>query len=137
VTWINDSKATNAEATATALVCHQQIHWILGGRPKEGGITILPPLFPRIAHAYLIGEATEAFAQTLTAGNVPFTRCGELTVAVEMARQQARPGEVVLLSPACASWDQFRSFEHRGDVFREQVAALARAAVPSGGGTPG
>lgn len=137
VTWINDSKATNAEATATALVCHQQIHWILGGRPKEGGISILPPLFPRIAHAYLIGEATEAFAQTLSAGNVPFTRCGDLAVAVETARQQARPGEVVLLSPACASWDQFRSFEHRGDVFREQVAALARAATPSGGGTPG
>jgi len=134
VTWINDSKATNADASEKALVCHQRIHWILGGQPKEGGIVSLAPLFPRIAHAYLIGEATTAFADTLAAGRVPTTCCGELGMAVELARRQARPGEVVLLSPACASWDQFRSFEHRGDVFREMVTALARQATAGQGG---
>lgn len=123
ITWINDSKATNADATEKALVCRDDIHWIVGGRPKEGGIDALAPYFPRIAHAYLIGEATDAFARTL-AGKVPYTCCGELGVAVEMAYRQAKPGATVLLSPACASWDQFASFEHRGDVFREMVHAL-------------
>ena len=137
VTWINDSKATNADATEKALVCHERIHWILGGRPKEGGIAALAPLFPRIAHAYLIGEATEAFARLLGAAKVPTTCCGELGVAVDLARRQAHAGEVVLLSPACASWDQFRSFEHRGDVFREMVAAIERNARADGVPTSG
>ncbi|CCG39645.1 UDP-N-acetylmuramoyl-L-alanine--D-glutamate ligase [Magnetospirillum molischianum] len=123
VAWINDSKATNADATEKALVCHESIHWIVGGRPKEGGIDALAPYFPRIAHAYLIGESTEAFVRTL-AGKVPYTCCGELGAAVELAWRQAKAGSVVLLSPACASWDQFKSFEHRGDVFREMVMAL-------------
>ena len=120
VTFINDSKATNADATAKALVCYPAIHWIIGGQAKEGGIIDLEPLFSRIIHAYVIGEATEEFARTLE-GKVAYTRCGTLDKAVAAATAAARDGEVVLLSPACASWDQFKSFEHRGDVFRALV----------------
>ena len=130
VVFINDSKATNADAAEKALVCYDSIYWIAGGQPKEGGIASLAPLFPRIARAFLIGEATEAFAATLD-GQVPVERCGTLDVAVARAHAAARaeghPGAVVLLSPACASWDQFQSFEHRGDRFRELVAALVQA----------
>ena len=123
VLFINDSKATNADAVAKALACYDRIYWILGGQAKEGGITSLSEYFPRIAHAYLIGEAAEEFADTLGT-QVPFTQCGTLEKAVAEAAKAARPGSVVLLSPACASWDQFTSFEHRGDVFRSQVQAL-------------
>jgi UDP-N-acetylmuramoylalanine--D-glutamate ligase len=127
VRYVNDSKATNADATAKALVCYEPIYWILGGRPKEGGIASLAPLFGRIAHAYLIGEAGPAFARTL-AGRVPATECGTLDRAVAAAHAQAqadrRPGAVVLLSPACASFDQFANFEERGDAFRKLVLAL-------------
>jgi UDP-N-acetylmuramoylalanine--D-glutamate ligase len=125
---INDSKATNADSSATALAAFEgDVFWILGGKPKEGGITTLAPYFPRIARAYLIGEATEAFAQTLD-GRVPFERCGTLdAAATAAARDAAASGAaepVVLLSPACASYDQFRNFEVRGDAFRALVAAL-------------
>jgi UDP-N-acetylmuramoylalanine--D-glutamate ligase len=123
VPYINDSKATNADATEKALVCYDSIHWILGGQAKEGGIDSLVPHFERIKHAYLIGEAADQFAEVLE-GRVPYTRCGELLVAVTKAAATAEAGEVVLLSPACASWDQFKSFEHRGDVFRQLVEAL-------------
>jgi UDP-N-acetylmuramoylalanine--D-glutamate ligase len=127
VLFINDSKATNADSTEKALTAFQRVHWILGGKPKEGGIASLAPYFPRVAHAYLIGAATEDFAATLD-GQVPFSRCGTLDQAVAEAAAAAerddKPEPVVLLSPACASYDQFRSFEDRGDQFRALVRAL-------------
>jgi len=127
VRYINDSKATNADATEKALVCYQPIYWILGGKPKEGGIESLKPLSPRIAHAYLIGEASAQFARTLK-GQIAITECGTLDRAVAAAHAQAqadrRPGAVVLLSPACASFDQFANFEQRGEAFRQLVLKL-------------
>lgn len=123
VAFVNDSKATNADATEKALVCYENIHWILGGQPKEGGINALVPHFGRIKHAYLIGDAAEEFGAVLE-GRVPYTQCGSLVMAVTKAAATAEAGDVVLLSPACASWDQFKSFEHRGDVFRQLVEAL-------------
>jgi UDP-N-acetylmuramoylalanine--D-glutamate ligase len=123
VAYVNDSKATNADAAEKALVCYERVHWIAGGQAKEGGIESLRPLFGRIARAYLIGEAAEAFARTL-GDAVPHSLCGTLDAAVAQAAAEAEPGSVVLLSPACASWDQFTSFEHRGDTFRRLVEAL-------------
>lgn len=127
VLFVNDSKATNADSTEKALTAFRDIHWILGGKAKEGGIFPLVPYFERVAHAYLIGAASDAFAATLE-GAVPYTRCGTLEVAVEKAAGNAAasgaPEPVVLLSPACASYDQFRNFEIRGDRFRELVKAL-------------
>jgi UDP-N-acetylmuramoylalanine--D-glutamate ligase len=127
IRYINDSKATNADATEKALACYSAIYWIAGGLPKAGGISSLVPYFDRVRHAFLIGRATEEFAATLE-GSVPFTRCGELSAAVEAAAAQARrdgmPGAVVLLSPACASYDQFANFEARGDAFRGLVTVL-------------
>ncbi|OAN46624.1 UDP-N-acetylmuramoylalanine--D-glutamate ligase [Paramagnetospirillum marisnigri] len=128
IAWINDSKATNADAAEKALVCYDHVYWIIGGQAKEGGIASLEQHFGRIEHAFLIGEAAESFAATLE-GKVRFTRCGTLAKAVAAARNlavsDAIPGAVVLLSPACASWDQFKSFEHRGDSFRELVMEFA------------
>lgn len=124
VAFINDSKATNADAAARALACYDNILWIAGGQAKEGGIASLEPLFPRIKHAFLIGEAMEAFAETLR-GKVPFTLSRTLQNAVEKADEIADHGDTVLLSPACASWDQFRSFEHRGEDFAAIVRDLA------------
>jgi UDP-N-acetylmuramoylalanine--D-glutamate ligase len=131
VRFINDSKATNADATEKALLCYEAIYWIVGGLPKAGGITPLTPYFGRLRHAFLIGTATEEFAATL-GNSVPFTRCGDLATAVAAAAAAARRdraqgavvGAVVLLSPACASYDQFAHFEARGDAFREMVTAL-------------
>ncbi len=127
VRYINDSKATNADAAAKAMVCYDDIYWILGGQAKEGGILSLEYLLPRVRKAFLIGEATEEFARSLI-GKASVERCGTLDVAVahacEAALAECRPAPVVLLSPACASWDQFTSFEHRGDVFRQLVEAL-------------
>jgi UDP-N-acetylmuramoylalanine--D-glutamate ligase len=121
--YVNDSKATNADAAEKALVCYDRILWIIGGQSKEGGIASLERHFGRIAHAFLIGEATGDFAATLD-GKVAFTRCLTLANAVAAAHAMATPGAVVLLSPACASWDQFKSFEHRGETFRQLVEAL-------------
>jgi UDP-N-acetylmuramoylalanine--D-glutamate ligase len=130
IRYINDSKATNADATEKALLCYPAIYWIAGGLPKAGGIAPLAPYFGRLRHTFLIGRATEEFAATLD-GSVPFTRCGDLATAVTAASEQARrdgaPGAVVLLSPACASYDQFKNFEERGDTFRHLVAALCEA----------
>ena len=132
VRFINDSKATNADAAATALACYQAIYWIAGGLPKAGGITSLTPYFGRLRHAFLIGAATEEFAATLD-HQVAFTRCGNLATALaaaaEAARRDRAPGAVVLLSPACASYDQFADFAARGDTFRGLVAELAAAAT--------
>jgi UDP-N-acetylmuramoylalanine--D-glutamate ligase len=127
VRYINDSKATNADATAKALACYDDICWIAGGVAKEGGIASLASYFPRIRHAFLIGEAAPAFATTL-AGKVPSTRSGDLATALRQAHDAARQGGTVLLSPACASFDQFTDFEARGDAFRRLVEAL-----PAGG----
>ncbi len=126
--FINDSKATNADSTVNALAAFDGgIHWILGGKPKEGGITSLKAYFPRIAKAYLIGEAAPDFAATLQ-GAVPYEMSGTLETAVASAARDAAassaPQPVVLLSPACASYDQFRNFEVRGDAFRTLVAGL-------------
>jgi UDP-N-acetylmuramoylalanine--D-glutamate ligase len=126
--FINDSKATNADSAATALAAFAgDIYWIIGGKPKEGGIDSLTGYFPRIAKAYLIGQASDQFAATLE-GKVAYDRCGTLDVAVASATLDAMAGgaadPVVLLSPACASYDQFRNFEIRGDAFRALVAAL-------------
>lgn len=126
VLFVNDSKATNAEAAAPALSSFERIHWIAGGLPKEGGIASLEPFFSRIAKAYLIGEAAPAFAATL-GEHVPYEISGTLDVAVaNAARDAGETGkhEVVLLSPACASFDQFRNFEVRGETFRKAVSDL-------------
>jgi UDP-N-acetylmuramoylalanine--D-glutamate ligase len=123
VRFVNDSKATNADAAERALVCFEDIYWIAGGRPKEGGIESLARHFPRIRKAYLIGEAAKDFAATLE-GHVPYEISGTLENAVASASADAQAG-VVLLSPACASFDQFRDFEHRGEAFRTAVSKLA------------
>jgi UDP-N-acetylmuramoylalanine--D-glutamate ligase len=130
VVYVNDSKATNADAAARALSSYRNIYWIIGGQAKEGGVAPLERYFDRIKHAFLIGEATELFAGQL-GGKLPFDRCGDLQSALNAAhaRAQAEATEpaVVLLSPACASWDQWKSYEHRGDAFREMARALPGA----------
>ncbi len=127
IRYVNDSKATNADAAEKALACYDDIYWIAGGRPKEDGIDALAPLFPRIRRAFLIGEAAERFARTLD-GRVAYEISGILEAAVAAARHTAlnerRRGAVVLLSPACASFDQFRDFEDRGDCFRRLVERI-------------
>lgn len=127
ILFINDSKATNADAAAKALACFQNIYWIAGGRAKAGGLAGLEPFFPRIRRAYLIGEAEEEFAKFLE-GQLPYRRCGALDAAVTAAvRDAARAGgaePVIVLSPACASYDQFANFAVRGDAFRQIVASL-------------
>jgi len=127
VRFVNDSKATNADAAARALGCYARLFWIAGGRAKEGGIAPLAPLFPRIAHAFLIGEAAEAFAATLAAAGVPHSLSGTLdrATAEAFAMARAEAPSVVLLSPACASFDQFADYEARGAAFAAGVAALA------------
>ncbi len=125
VLFVNDSKATNADSAARALTCFRRIHWIAGGIGKAGGIAPLSPYFGRIAHAWLIGRDAGSFAATLAAHGVPHTLAGELPAAVAQAAAAARPGETVLLSPAAASFDQFRNFEARGEAFRAAVLALA------------
>jgi UDP-N-acetylmuramoylalanine--D-glutamate ligase len=130
--FINDSKATNADATARALAVYPDIFWIAGGKPKEGGIEPLAGFFPRIRKAYLIGEAAPQFGRTLD-GKALYEMSGTLDVAVSHAAADAAasaaPAPVVLLSPACASYDQFKDFEQRGDAFRSLVARLSREKV--------
>ncbi|MBX6320548.1 MAG: UDP-N-acetylmuramoyl-L-alanine--D-glutamate ligase [Rhodospirillaceae bacterium] len=139
IRFVNDSKATNADAAGKALACYETIYWIVGGRPKEGGLAGLEPFHPRIAHAFLIGESMEAFAAAL-APAVPVHRCGTLDAAVAqafaLARSESRPGAVVLLSPACASFDQFANFEERGEAFRRLVHGLGGADAASRGSAP-
>jgi UDP-N-acetylmuramoylalanine--D-glutamate ligase len=130
VVYVNDSKATNAESTAKALDCYRRIYWIAGGLPKAGGIAALAPWFGRVVHAFLIGQAADAFADTLSAARVVHSQSGDLASAVAAAHQaaQADPeASVVLLSPACASFDQWPNFEARGDAFREVVVDLQRS----------
>ncbi|MFM2422005.1 MAG: hypothetical protein RL291_535 [Pseudomonadota bacterium] len=131
VLFVNDSKATNADSTEKALAAYpRDIFWILGGEAKAGGIEPLAELFPRVKQAFLVGKASDTFAETLGA-TVPHVKCGTIDVALaaaaEAAAQRAQEPDcteaVVLLSPACASFDQFKSFEHRGDHFRTLVVA--------------
>eukprot|EP01132_Coremiostelium_polycephalum_P007329 gene7329-9007_t len=133
--FVNDSKATNADAAAPALSSFPRIYWIAGGLPKEGGIASLSGFFPRIAKAYLIGEAAPQFAATLGEA-APYEISGTIAAAVEhAARDAAGDGSqeaVVLLSPACASFDQFQNFEKRGEAFRSAVLALAGASPIQG-----
>ena len=125
VSFVNDSKATNAEAARHALAAYDNIYWIAGGIAKEGGIDSLAPHFSRIRRAFLIGQAAGEFARTM-GERLPHEQCGDLTAAVQAAFEAARRdgGGTVLLSPACASFDQFKSFEERGERFRDLVAAL-------------
>jgi len=137
VLFVNDSKATNTDSSAQALACFENVYWIAGGKPKTGGISSLSGFFPRMRKAYLIGQAAAGFASELE-GRVPYVMSGTLDQAVADAAQDllrdaqldsgqevSAGGEpVVLLSPACASFDQFRNFEVRGDRFRELVLAL-------------
>lgn len=127
VVFVNDSKATNADAAARALATFEPIYWIAGGRAKEGGIAGLRDYFGRIAKAYLIGEAAGAFSADLS-GRVPHVIAGDLQRAVSLAAADAggdeRPEPAVLLSPACASFDQFADFEARGEAFRAAFQSI-------------
>ena len=130
VKYINDSKATNAVAAITALSSYNDIIWIAGGREKDGGLEGTQDLLPRVRHAFLIGEAADNFSAFLTKQNVAYTICGTLSQSLKAAHTlaQATINEpstpVVLLSPACSSFDQFPSYEHRGDAFVAEVRAL-------------
>jgi UDP-N-acetylmuramoylalanine--D-glutamate ligase len=137
VRYVNDSKATNPEAAARALASFERIYWIAGGRPKEGGLEALWPFLDRVRHAYLIGEAAPLFAEALT-GRVSCSQCGDLATAfvqaTAAARSDAANEPVVLLTPACASFDQFTDFEARGEAFKALVAGLGEAARAAVGG---
>ena len=108
------------------MVCYDRLIWIAGGMAKEGGIEPLVPLFPRIARALLIGRDAPEFAATLTRHGVPFDRVGTLEAAVPAAFAAAKANDapIVLLSPACASWDQFTGYDQRGDRFAELARSL-------------
>lgn len=132
VRFINDSKGTNADAARQALASYPSVFWIAGGKAKEGGIDSLRDLFPRVAKAYLIGEAADAFAVTLA--HVPHVVAHTMERAVELAARDAAAAggeQVVLLSPACASFDQFPDFEVRGEAFRAAVLALGARPEPA------
>jgi UDP-N-acetylmuramoylalanine--D-glutamate ligase len=122
VLFVNDSKATNADAASRALKSYDDIFWIAGGKAKEGGVQSLRSLMKRVRGAYLIGEAAREFEGQL-AGAASCFQCGDLPTAVARAARDASASgaasPVVLLSPACASYDQFRNFEERGEVFRK------------------
>jgi UDP-N-acetylmuramoylalanine--D-glutamate ligase len=126
VLFVNDSKATNADAAACALGSFDAIYWIVGGQAKAGGIENLNKFFPNIEKAYLIGEAAGQFARTLE-GAAAYEACGTVERAVVAAARDASEAgteAVVLLSPACASFDQFANFEIRGEAFRQAVHSL-------------
>jgi len=128
VCWYNDSKATNAASAAPALAAFppapdQRLHWIAGGQAKGDGLSACAPWFGHVKRAYLIGEAMEAFAAEI-GDAIPVDRSGDLATAVARAAAAAERGDIVLLSPACASFDQFKSYEERGDRFRSIVRAF-------------
>jgi UDP-N-acetylmuramoylalanine--D-glutamate ligase len=128
ITFINDSKATNAEATSKALASFENIYWIVGGLPKSDGLDGLDRFYPKIKQAYLIGQASAEFAKTLE-GKLPFAECGTIHNAVAKAFKDAlndKDQTVILLSPACASFDQYKNFEQRGDDFIAQVNAILK-----------
>jgi UDP-N-acetylmuramoylalanine--D-glutamate ligase len=123
VLFVNDSKATNPTSTAPALAAYPSVHWILGGLAKSNDLDACEPYLGHVRAAYTIGQAGPMFARLL-APRVPVSECGMLDKAVGAAAEAAQPGEVVLLSPACASFDQFRDYEARGQAFRAAVEAL-------------
>jgi UDP-N-acetylmuramoylalanine--D-glutamate ligase len=133
VTFINDSKATNPASTAPALAAFppnpdRRIHWIVGGLPKGEDLDECRPFYGNVAAAYTIGDAGPLFADLLA----PYMRVHRSEMMAEAIREaiaEAKPGDVVMLSPACASFDQFRDYEARGDVFRQIVAALTQSDV--------
>lgn len=126
VRFVNDSKATNADSAACALACYQRVIWIAGGTAKEGGIESLAPFFPRVTEALLIGRDSPMLAATLAAHGVAHREVGTLDAAVAAAWDSAREAGIpILLSPACASWDQFTGFDQRGDRFRTLARAIA------------
>ena len=128
VRWYNDSKATNAASAAPALAAFppapdQRLHWIAGGQAKGDGLAACRPWFGHVKRAYLIGEAMETFAAEI-GDACPVEKSGDLATAVKQAAAAAEPGDIVLLSPACASFDQYKDYEQRGDAFRAAVQAL-------------
>lgn len=143
VTYINDSKATNAASAAPALAAFPpdpavnggapRIHWICGGLPKEDGLGACAAHLGNLAAAYTVGEAGPRFAELIEADGVKVERCELISEAVRRARNAARAGEVVLLSPACASYDQFRDYEKRGTHFRQMVGAMTGCDTDSAG----
>jgi UDP-N-acetylmuramoylalanine--D-glutamate ligase len=124
ILFVNDSKATNPTSTAPALAAYPAVHWILGGRAKADDLDACEPYFGHVRAAYTIGETADMFEQLLKPW-MPVSNCGTIRKAVQIAAQAARPGETVLLSPACASFDQYRDFEERGDDFRAAVGGLS------------
>ncbi len=134
VRFVNDSKATNADAVRQALGSYDNVYWIAGGIAKEGGLEPVTDLFDRVSKAYLIGEAAKPFARTLRGADVPFKLSGALEMAVVCAARDALESKhanpIVLLSPACASFDQFANFEVRGDAFRDAVQSLIEVCRP-------
>jgi UDP-N-acetylmuramoylalanine--D-glutamate ligase len=128
VTFVNDSKATNPASTAPALAAYPRVHWIVGGLPKGDDLDECAPHFGHVAAAYTIGEAGPHFANLLEPA-MPVERCEMLCEAVQRAMAAAKAGDVILLSPACASFDQFKDYEVRGDSFRQIVAGLTGAEV--------
>jgi UDP-N-acetylmuramoylalanine--D-glutamate ligase len=123
VAFVNDSKATNPESAAPALGAFGRVHWIVGGRAKGDELDACLPYLPHVARAYAIGEAGSRFADVLRP-HVPVEESGTLMQAIAAAAAAAVPGDTVLLSPAAASFDQFRDFQQRGDAFRAAVEAL-------------
>lgn len=122
IQFINDSKASNSVSTEKALQCFKNIHWIVGGLPKSEGLANLSKdLLPNVKTAYLIGEAEDNFAKFMDAAGVKYKKCGNLNNAILNIKENATAGDNVLLSPACASFDQFKNFEHRGEVFCKLV----------------
>jgi UDP-N-acetylmuramoylalanine--D-glutamate ligase len=123
ILYVNDSKATNPDSTAPALAAFPHIHWIAGGKAKGEDLDALMPHLGQVRAAWLIGEAAPLFGRLLE-GRLPTHQCGTLDKALAMATAAARPGDTVLFSPACASFDQFRDFEARGDAFRALVEQM-------------
>jgi UDP-N-acetylmuramoylalanine--D-glutamate ligase len=123
VAFVNDSKATNPTATAPALAAFDSIRWICGGQAKTDILDECAPFFGHVRAAYTIGEAADLFERLLSP-HIPVKNCGKLDEAVRQAAADAEAGDTVLLSPACASFDQFRDFEDRGDQFRALVEGL-------------
>jgi UDP-N-acetylmuramoylalanine--D-glutamate ligase len=136
VLFINDSKATNPASAAPALAAfppkpEKRIHWIVGGLPKGDDLDDCAPYFGNVAAAYTIGDAGPRFAELL-GRHMPVRRSEMMCEAIREAIEAAHPGDIVMLSPACASFDQFRDYEARGDAFRQIVEALTETRTAEG-----
>ena len=135
IRYINDSKATNDDAAAVALSAYETIYWLAGGKSKGGGYESCAAQLKHVRHAFLIGAAAEEMAAWLKTRGIPYTVAHTLEAALQLAHEMAQDekikGAVVMLSPACASFDQFKSFEHRGEVFESLVRAIAKQCQPT------